>query len=441
MSLYEFKKDDLLVNVIKAYPSQEFFIYSGSVYYQNQNKISGQYVNNVYGIPTGYINLFVENVDRQQLNTGRVIGISSSVSEQNVRDTGIIYPYLVKNSTGVSFKTTTLDNYQNTDYGTIMTSSYRLSSSIARSIHYTFEEYGIRVQNESVLNNSTYGPSSPNPLPPEELKTYFTASKIGAMRTLFDHYSKFAKVFDFNSSSLTYQGKTDKTTENINLIEIPSLFYGSGIKKGTVELNYYITGTLVATAKDTKQNGELIQTYALHTTASDLVVGGVMYNHGFIFLVNSSSFTTAYTFSGSSVNPSWLYFGMGANDGINASYDLSGSSRLIFSGTHRIPNITMFANAPKGELNWSNNPTYLSFTATGSVLETGSYYFTEKQRYIHNTISSSIDNYSASFAKATYINRVNIYDEAGNLIGIAKTSKPIKKTEDTDFTFKLKLDM
>ena len=34
----------------------------------------------------------------------------------------------------------------------------------------------------------------------------------------------------------------------------------------------------------------------------------------------------------------------------------------------------------------------------------------------------------------------NLYDENKNLIAIAKTATPVKKTEERDLTFKLKLD-
>ena len=35
---------------------------------------------------------------------------------------------------------------------------------------------------------------------------------------------------------------------------------------------------------------------------------------------------------------------------------------------------------------------------------------------------------------------LGIYDEERNLIGIAKMATPVRKTEDDQFTFKLKLD-
>ena len=60
---------------------------------------------------------------------------------------------------------------------------------------------------------------------------------------------------------------------------------------------------------------------------------------------------------------------------------------------------------------------------------------------IKNTVSSSFPDPTGSFQKQTYISRVGIYDKDKNLIGVAKVANPVKKTEDRDFTFKLKLDI
>ena len=51
------------------------------------------------------------------------------------------------------------------------------------------------------------------------------------------------------------------------------------------------------------------------------------------------------------------------------------------------------------------------------------------------------NNYTASFQRETYISEIGIYDEKQNLIAIAKLAKPVKKTEDTDYAFKLKVDI
>ena len=104
----------------------------------------------------------------------------------------------------------------------------------------------------------------------------------------------------------------------------------------------------------------------------------------------------------------------------------------------------MYAHAPKGELNHSNNPTFLQSGQalyTSSVEQTGTIYLENRQAVIKNTVYSPYDNYEKPFEKHTYITKVAIYDEHMNIIGVAKVAKPIKKTEDREFSFKLKLDI
>ncbi len=63
--------------------------------------------------------------------------------------------------------------------------------------------------------------------------------------------------------------------------------------------------------------------------------------------------------------PSWLYFGVGAQDGstvdnVRNSFS-SASFEINFEGQTDTQVYTMFAHARKGEVNYSNNPTYLKF--------------------------------------------------------------------------------
>jgi len=101
----------------------------------------------------------------------------------------------------------------------------------------------------------------------------------------------------------------------------------------------------------------------------------------------------------------------------------------------------MLAHARKGHLNFSNNPTYIK---QGQVVaaNTGSFKFRESPEIeVKNIVSSSYQDFTASYKKQTYISKIGIYDKDRNLIGIAKVATPVKKTEDRDFTFKLKLDI
>jgi hypothetical protein len=49
--------------------------------------------------------------------------------------------------------------------------------------------------------------------------------------------------------------------------------------------------------------------------------------------------------------------------------------------------------------------------------------------------------HSESFKRQTFITKIGIYDKEKNLIAIANMARAVKKTEDRDLTFKLKLDI
>jgi hypothetical protein len=122
--------------------------------------------------------------------------------------------------------------------------------------------------------------------------------------------------------------------------------------------------------------------------------------------------------------------------------DLAHSSTLSFNGTSYIPTVTMLAHAKKGELNHSNNPTYLTFgqNSANMLYGTGSLYAENSELEIKNTVKSPYDDHDAIFQKQTWISQIGIYDEDKNLIAIAKLANPVRKTENREFTFKLRLD-
>ena len=106
--------------------------------------------------------------------------------------------------------------------------------------------------------------------------------------------------------------------------------------------------------------------------------------------------------------------------------------------------MTMFCHAKKGELNHSNNPTsYDSASAGGSiqVFNTSSYSYSEPRIPIKNIVSSSYSGYDEKFSKTTYISKVGIYDEDGNLIMIASLATPKRKHLNDEFTIKLTYDI
>jgi hypothetical protein len=114
---------------------------------------------------------------------------------------------------------------------------------------------------------------------------------------------------------------------------------------------------------------------------------------------------------------------------------------MEMSGTTETQVLTMFATAPKGQLNHSNNPSYLKYDYTVAA-SSGTYgYVEDSNRPIKNVVSSAYADPTGSFEKTTYISRIGLFDKSKHLIGIAKVATPVRKTVERDFTFKLKLDI
>jgi len=258
-----------------------------------------------------------------------------------------------------------------------------------------------------------------------------------ALRTTLDRYSG---MNDYYSYSSPVHG--NKETKHLNLISIPSIFYGSEIKKGSVTLKYFVSGSLLAEASDIKKDGRLVQTSGAFTGDT---VGIVLYGEGFIMLTASADLPwpggvgthkEVYNSDGDSLNASWQNYGV--MDAVNGAY--SSSYSLDFKGTTYVNTVTMFAHARRNQLNFSNNPTFL-VSGSYDPSYTSSSYEERDNIEIKNIASSSYTGHTASFKPITYITKIGLYDKDKNLIGIASLANPVKKTEERNYTFKLKLDI
>ena len=405
MPLYKFGKKDIFRNQIKTYSDCDFFIYGGNVYYNNKTTISGAFTASVPHVPSGYINLYELNVDRPAGS--------------------VIYPFITKDGTLNAFKTVSASDFNGFLFGDTISSTYPLSASITR------ERF---VEGAPVISNDVKKPH------------------LEALKSTFNYYTKLSKHYEYSSSL------GDKSNDELTLVSIPSIFYGSSIKKGSVNLKLYVTGTLAGELKDEKRNGELIQTGPIGSTGSGSVAGVILYDEGFLSLTGSWKLDTGHTelYKGSgnaAVNPAWKYFGAGmpvsgqdtdgwvATDFTNNNILENTSYALSFQGTNYTQVVTMLAHAPRAMLNHSNNPSYIEYGQSITASVDNKRYIESDTITIKNVVSGAYSPQSASFDKHTYISKIGIYDEDRNLIAIAKVATPIKKTEERDFTFKLKLDI
>ena len=415
MPLYPFGQNDVFYNRIKTHPKVDFFIHDTKVYYNNVGVDAGVHHSESHHIPSGHVSLYEMNVDRDQDASGQ-----------------IIHPFITKESGISAFKTVSTSNFNSGFlYGEIIEGDYPLSSSLA------FELYR---EDQPDISGGIAG-----------------RPHLLALRNTLNYYTSLSNHYAY-SSSLGNKGADD-----VRLISIPSIFYGSSIKKGTVNLKFYISGTLTAELQDINKNGELIQVSGAATElgagfGSGSVAGVVLYNEGFVVLTGSWSLDPAHTGLYTSIvdtdSPRWVGFGASVGrDQDHSTRSLPSSSwGLSFQGTNYIPTMTMFAHAPQGFFNHSNNPTYADFDGRSDTPFTSSFSYIEPDNIqIKNTVSSSWavltssnmtghSKASGSFAKQVYISKIGVYDSKKNLIAIAKLAKPIKKTEQDNLTFKMKLD-
>ena len=225
------------------------------------------------------------------------------------------------------------------------------------------------------------------------------------------------------------------------MLSIPSIFYDSGIKKGSVSLKFYFSGTLMDEATDERQNGELLSTMG---ATSGSTVGVILYNEGFVLLTSSVAIDTnnwdMYEFDDVLRQPSWKYFGAYTGSSTPPSSSLYSVS---FRGTNAIPSLTMFATVRPGQLNNSQNPTWVSSSNgawRNTIISTSGTYIEPEDISLTNTVQSEYCRFDDEFKKQVFISKIGLYDDEKNLIGIAKVANPVLTTEEDSFTFKLKID-
>lgn len=404
MSFYKFGRNDVFYNQLKAHPQVDLFIYTGSIYINNQVGQSGTYSDSGSGVPVGYVNLYEYNVNR-----------SGSF---------LIYPFLSKAGNQSTFKSMTTASFNEASYGEVFSSSYPMSSSVSSFYYPAFTGSGIDRNSPTKTANRRSG-------------SYF-----GALENILFNYNIHSPYYAL--SSTLGQG-WDKGRQQMRLIDVPSIFYGSSIQKGTVSLKFLLSGTVQEEVTDRYKDGVLRVTGS--GTNADKIAGVVLYNDGIIMLTGSwlvetksgSPHVETYESTVGADNPRWVYFGQTGSAATYSSFDMS------FSGTNFVPNVTMLAHARKGHLNQSNNPTFIEYGQAGSLGPAYSSSFAYRENpalSIKNITKSpySGSSGSAEFQKTTYISKIGIYDDNKNLIAIAKLATPVRKRELDDLTFKLKLD-
>ena len=447
MSLKRFGRSDVIRNAMRAYPHNTFFIYSSSVYYDHRPIEEGAFNSDILSA-SGGISLFEYNVDRSgsySISSGYNSDGDLVVTETQSGQNPPIIPYVIYGSSKNYIKSsprirTLTEGPEGSNEITASGPMQDVSDAVAQGI----------------AGGNIYFTGSTYPMSASITRELMAdAGNLGSItnvsRSANPHYRSLRNSLNFYGTrsphyfvefSASNVGSWNKDEQDINLVSVPKIFYGTRIKPGSMSLKFYITGTLVGELQDTKYNGELIQVGPEDSEGSGSVAGVAMYEEGFVLLTGSWDLTegVSYDFD-SSTTGSWTRFACGANDGIECSK--SASFDFSFKGHTETQVLTMYTHARRGEVNFSNNPTFLDYEdAQNKIYQTSSNVYQEKDTIrIKNTVSSSYAGFDAPFERQVYISRVAIYDDDKKLVGVATLSNPILKKEAQDLSFKLKLDI
>lgn len=382
----KFTRDDIVHNTVVTHPEYEFFVNNQITYLNRQTNKTGSFSNDVDHVPDGHISLTEMNVNRPSDSL-----VSPFYIWDGIRQNMFGFEQQEEDNTILP--------------GQQIDGVYPMSASVSR-IYY---------DHSATNNNFKY---------------------IDALRNPIELSGELSSKNDY----------TNFTGSDVNVIAIPSIFYGSSIKRGSIKLNFYVTGALTATLEDTNKNGQLVETYGPNMGQ---VAGIALYDYGMILLTSSTSLHASHTdsYGAPGSSPSWLSFGTGIRE--LAEGDIDGSNHgslssdpsysVSFKGTNKIPTMTLMAHADKGEYNFSNNPTFVDRDTPLSA-SVNSVQYLENVSHIRNIRQSKYTNFEEDFENTTYISQIGIYDKDKNLIAIAKLANPVKKTEIQDYMFKLRMD-
>lgn len=187
--------------------------------------------------------------------------------------------------------------------------------------------------------------------------------------------------YNYLSSTLLADRYFPTGSDNtIGVISIPSNLFGQYVKPGTFTLS--------------NANSTLYDDGEGNVITGSLKVGDIIYEHGVVILTKESNFTLVSFITGSNITCSFS------------------SSLTIYETQYK-------CTIRENEFNFSQNPTLISGSLNSGVIydfATGSYF-------------------------SPYVTTVGLYDNAYNLLAVAKLAQPLPTSAVTDTSILVNLDL
>lgn len=204
---------------------------------------------------------------------------------------------------------------------------------------------------------------------------------------------------------------------------------GASTQKFTTVGGQY--GIIVDSAKTSRQVGLMFYDAGVAMLDLSQIVSGSQFMSGAIDamhplgsqILGAKGTETEYT---SKFIPDFITSGSIDNiiDHLCSTRFQSGSlTAITFQNVTNINSSLIFCRAPADEFNYSSNPTFVDTSANS------------RGRIV--VIDPGEEDKQESF---TFITGVGMYDAAGNLLAVAKLSRPVEKSSERDLTFRVRLD-
>lgn len=244
--------------------------------------------------------------------------------------------------------------------------------------------------------------------------------------------------------------------DNLTVISIPKSLYGNEIKPGSISLN----GQFIAASDD---NG-----YIYQEGVTDKI-GDVIYKHGLIILTDQNYYTAIPTSNfetfQATVTGSGGFLSFESDNTWPAEIAVTGSfvfDEITYTIVNRVNDTTIeidpgdltLGDPTEIDFTYDNtdysNPLTVGFKNTYDIL-THNYNCKVSQNQLNFSQNpSSYTNIEASGSIISnitgsefqpYITTVGLYNDANELVAVGKLGQPIPKSQTTDMTFKVRIDM
>lgn len=231
----------------------------------------------------------------------------------------------------------------------------------------------------------------------EVSKSYYDFSRINFYLSGSTSETYFNESFNIGNDGFGYNTFLTKFYDTGSVVFIPQNKFDEGIKRGSFRLIDATTNAIIVD----DSNGNLYSTNATFSqsvsplSSSANYIGNIFYNVGAFTITETASF-----------------------DGSNNYTDVtSGDYTITYKGTSVINTHEWTCDAVPNEFNNTNNMTVFHSNGRG---------------FLKDNLTGS--NFP------TYISEIGLYDDQQSLVGYARLSKPIPKSQKIPMKFLLRLD-